>query len=467
MRMTTFPPLYRTAAAKPAQQAPPTAQPRASLPVRWALYGFVISLAFELPDRILPFEVSTITGSILLLVTLTQPRLCYGRRPWAVWLFGAYAWAFWLSFVLGGGEHPQEVQRLFLFVLQGTLIFWAASNIMRNEEVARHTLYALIAACGLLALFVVVGAADVTGGTALRRVSALGQNTNRTARVLMVGLLAFLGLAYGRDRKLGRQMPFRWLVWPTVMVIGLAIVSGGSRGGLLALAAGLWVFTLGARNMRTLVRNSIVALVALVLLGWAASQSPLMVRRFERARAGDLAGREEIFPKTFTMMRERPLTGWGPIENQYELARRLDVQRYESRDTHNLVLEVFSSTGLVGGIPFFAAIILCLLAAWRSRHGPHGIVPLAVTFGLLAGSMVGNYLTLKIQWLMLAYALASTAWLVANPRKVERKQTLRFAQPGQRFGAPPTGAPLVPLGFGQPEAPGPSSPPPNGAEPDG
>ena len=406
-RMNRFGPLATTAAAPVAGGQPPLqALPRAASPnrfVRWALYGFVFSLPFDAPGR-LPLELTTMTGALFLAATVVQPRLCYGRRPAAFWWFLAYLYVYWMSYVLGGAQHSSDALRSFLFYLQGLLIFLACFNLMRYEMVTEKALFALVIACVTLALMTVLGVATKVGEGS-HRVTVFGQNPNRAARVLVAGLLALVGLAYGRSRSALRS---RFKVWPSAGLIGLALVMGGSRGGLLSLAAGLWTFAFGGKNLGIKLRNAFLALLAIGFVVWASFQSPVMMKRINEAQEGNLAGREKIFPAAWHMFREKPLIGWGP-DNQYQLAvrLRLPAEQYASRDTHNLALEVLTGTGLLGSIPFFLGIWLCFWAAWKARDGTQGILPFAMIAALLVGNMSGNYIVLKLQWLILAYALAS------------------------------------------------------------
>src|SRR2546429_3600125 len=93
-------------------------------------------------------------------------------------------------------------------------------------------------------------------------------------------------------------------------------------------------------------------------------------RLFAAAESGQLAGRERIYPALLVMIRERPVLGWGPVENQVELERRLQDPGYVKRDAHNLLLELLTSTGVAGPIPFLLAPLACVRSASRVRHPP-------------------------------------------------------------------------------------------------
>lgn len=385
--------------------------PRPNLLVRWALYGFIFSLPFDMPGR-LPLELTTLTGAAFIAVTLLQPRVCYGQRPIALWWFLGYLYAYWIAYVLGGARFTSDAMRSSLFYVQGLLIFVACFNLMRHQRVARRVLFILVIGAGILALMTVLGIGKIVDSDT-QRATVFGQNANRAARMLCAGLLAAIGIVYGRA---GVSWKTSWIAWPTAALIGLAMIMGGSRGGLLAMAAGVWMFSLTGKTLGIRLRNNIVALLMIGLAAWGALQSPLMQRRIALARQGNLAGRQDIFPAAVQLFKQRPLMGWGP-SNQYMLAVRLGLppQLHQTRDTHMLFLEVLTSTGLAGSIPFLIGLGICCLAAWKARRGSEGILPAAQIVALLVGNLSGNYIMLKLQWVLLAYAMAS--WVFHTPHR--------------------------------------------------
>jgi len=388
---------------------------------RWALYAMVFSIAFELPQRqTLPFEVPTLVAAIFLLTTALQPRVAYGRIPGALGWFFAYLYVLVLAAAVERTAYGSDVLKFFLVLLQGVLVLWSASNLMRNEAVARGVLTSLGLACGALALLSLAGVGrtahvQYTGG---ERLTVFGQNANNTAMVLAAGLTALGGLAYALHPSWPRR---RWLVWPLAGAIGAAMIETGSRGGLVSLGAGLLVFMLGGRTGWLRLRNIAVGIIALGVLLWASYSSTLMRNRLElTAEKGNLAGRERIFPELLRMFREKPLIGWGPITNKYELGVRLHEIRFPRRDAHNMVLEVLTSTGVLGTVPFLVGVGLCALAAWRARRRLHGILPAALVAVVLAANMSGNRIASKVFWLVFAYAIAAATYPAEPSRQAVR-----------------------------------------------
>jgi O-antigen ligase len=388
--------------------------------LRWALYGFIFSLPFDAPGK-LPLELTTMTGAVFIAVTLLQPGLCYGRRPGALWWFAGYLYAYGLSYVLGGGQHTGDAVKSCLFYVQSLLIFCAAFNLMRDERITRQVLLTLVIAGAILAVMTIFGIGRAVDSES-ERITVFGQNANRAARALCAGLLSAIGLVYGRARKGLRPS---WVAWAAAAVSVLAMIKGGSRGGLIALAVGLWTFSLTGASLGIRLRNTLVAFVAIGLAAWGAMQSPLMQRRVELAMQGNLAKREEIFPAAWQMFKDRPLYGWGP-SNQYVLATRLRLPPalHLSRDTHNLFLELLTATGLLGTVPFLIGLGLCCWGSWKARRGVEGILPAAQMAALLVNNLSGNYIAFKLQWLLLAYALASYKYLTAQRARVAVSPTV-------------------------------------------
>ena len=93
---------------------------------------------------------------------------------------------------------------------------------------------------------------------------------------------------------------------------------------------------------------------------------------------GNLAGREQLYPALWTMFLEKPVLGWGPVTNTYELALRIGERDRPHRAAHNIVLELLTASGLVGHSRSWWASGSAAREAWRARDGEHGVLPLAL-----------------------------------------------------------------------------------------
>src|SRR3954462_14296020 len=111
--------------------------------VRATLYLFVLSIPFEMPNRVFPVEIPTITGALFLLSTVLSPSACYRRIPGALLWFFAYLWMFGLSTLVNTSTHQDLVLQLFLLMLQLVWLLWAMSNVLRDRTVMRGALIAI------------------------------------------------------------------------------------------------------------------------------------------------------------------------------------------------------------------------------------------------------------------------------------------------------------------------------------
>lgn len=388
-------------------------------PVYWMFYLFVCSIPFEFSDRDakdFPIEIPTAMGALFLATALLTPRTSFGKLPRAGRWFVAYLYMFLVAAAINGRDHVAtivngadywpEVIKTGSSLLELVLIFWVASNLMRSRVVSERALMSLAFACVVRAAMPFLGIMTTihtvhTGG---ERLSAMGQNSNHAAMILGAGLVALVGLTFGRYGTWWRRI----VAAPLLGLLAIAVADTGSRGGILALALAIMAFMFQGGSLGTRIRNMALAVFVIAGIAVAAYQSEVMRNRFEDTlETGTLTGREKIYPAVVKMIRDRPLFGWGPANNKYELGLRLDERVRRRRGTHNTVLEVFSSTGVAGAIPFLIGTWLCLWAAWRARDGADGTLPLALTVIVMASNMSGDWYVTPLYWFALAYAVAA------------------------------------------------------------
>jgi O-antigen ligase len=375
----------------------------------------IASFPIELPQRTFRWEVPTITTTLFLLISFLQPAKCFARVHTGLLLLLGYVFAFAASALAHGWSRSLELSQLFLFLVQALLVAWSTFNLMQHDHIARKALWCFVAACVIRTMMPMLGLAEhsayVESSTGAERVTAFGQDPNYSAILLSAALLITIGLTHGPSRKSLRARAFAWAL---AGFFAVAIVNTGSRGGLLALVAGLVSFAFTrARNPLERLRSTLIVVVSMLALGYFVANSYVMRKRIERTatEGGAMAGRELLFPALWGMFHEKPFTGWGPVNNQYEVVKRATelIKRPEqmTKDAHNLYLELLTSTGLLGAIPFFLAMMLCVRAAWRARDGHYGILPLAVMCVFLVANISLNQVVHKPFWMFMAFALAA------------------------------------------------------------
>jgi len=188
----------------------------------------------------------------------------------------------------------------------------------------------------------------------------------------VVGLLALCGLAFGRQRS---DLKALLLMVFCSGLLALEIVRTGSRGSIVALIMSLMAFPL--KKTKRFASKLGIVLAGILVVGflvWASFSIKSVRERWESTfETGETAGRNTIYSNALDMFLEKPILGWGPVTHRAELGSRLGLP---FRDTHNLYLYILTETGILGGIPFFIGLWLCLQSAWKARDGFQGSCPL-------------------------------------------------------------------------------------------
>lgn len=380
--------------------------------VRCAYYAFVFSIPFETLDIGIDsgvFSLSKMIGYAFITTALLQPALCFKKPPPAFWYFLVYV----VVYICLGAFQPAEFTELVtirLFTLaQMIVLFWISYNLLQDRRMVRGTFMAFGGSCLALSLVLLNGVSVMAIHQG--RVTTLSQDANTLGAVLSLGLLALLGLAYGRQ-ELDRKASLLGWISLTTMVTGIVIT--GSRGSMLSCMMGI-LFLVAKRGQSFLkMKVGVIAVLAIGFLIWASYQNDAIWLRWKRAYLeGNLSGREAIVPEAWNMFTEKPFIGWGPVSNYVELGARFNEPTV---DTHNLYLWILTETGLLGATPFFGGLLLCWQAAWRARNGTEGSFPLALLVCVFAVNMSITWLCRKMFWLILAYALASDKHLSPLPR---------------------------------------------------
>jgi O-antigen ligase len=296
-----------------------------------------------------------------------------------------------------------------LTLLQILVFFWIASDLLKDEKLARGVLLTYSFACALLAVGMVLGlpgfSQEVTGG----RVSAIGENLNVLGKFMAIAMIIVMHLSargvYSGFRKV--------LLASLTLPIAVAMIQTGSRGAVAAFVIGTCVYLLPYYKTKRGMLAVILAICGLAGVVYMMVKSPDFLGRWQESYyEGKLSERENIFAATIEMISEQPLFGWGPIEPGYELGFR--GGSWEPNDTHNLLLHLLVEVGITGTIPFLIGLWLCLRSAWSARLSTLGLLPLALLVMALAGSLSGNSLVWKPQWLILALAVATASDLTAK-----------------------------------------------------
>ena len=388
--------------------------------IRVAFYLFVLAIPFETAFMDSASSVGTVPmmiGMALAGAALLQPRICFKAPPAALWCFAGYVF---VCLILGMTQnliYAGQVVTWVLTLTQMLVLMWIAFNLFKYPEICKGALMIHVAACAILSIFMFTGIAVVDSGHG--RSTLFGDQVNTLAGMLAIGLIALVGITYGRMKVERTMIILAWILFP---LIGMALIMTGSRGRLIGLVFAIVLLVIMKDGgWGTKLKIGLVAALAIVFLVSATLTNDVMRTRFEQSLyQGDTAGRDEIMARSLDMFFEEPLLGWGPYRNRVELGSRVG---WFQRSAHNLYLAVLIETGLLGGIPFFAGLFLVVKAAWKARAGREGALPMAMVGYLVLTGMSGQWHNRKLFWVILAYALAS-AWSVRATASLVSAQSL-------------------------------------------
>jgi len=309
-------------------------QPPRHLPRSWWALGAFVASAVALPPL----------GSLL---RSSSPSSSMAQAHWPTALGMLSGLALFFVTVIALGEDPPE----------------------SDHGPRRASLVVLVAAGALCSLVVLLQAAglrwltsDVYTGLEFRAPGTFG-NPNWAAAFLAPLVPLSLGLAAGAAR--------RWLYLAAAALLAIATTATLSKGGVVTLAAGVFVFAIlgqsvSRRRRLALVAAAAVAAAVAVAVGWqldVATQAPW------------LRGRVFLWRAALFILGEHPLTGagLGGYPSGYGRAAAALIggdpsafQPLGSVDfAHNDLLQFAAEGGLVTAAAWVAVVVLALLGAHR------------------------------------------------------------------------------------------------------
>ena len=312
-------------------------------------------------------------------------------------------------------------------------IFWLALMTGREPRQARLVLVALAVAGFLYASYgLIIHFSGVERILWFDKTSYLGTvtatfvNRNSYATYAGLGLIVTTGLLLasladedGAERGLRARLHALLTIllerdWPLVLAwvaIASALLLTGSRGGLLAVTAGLctllaaFALRRGSRAGLTLISVGLILAAGVGLFAVSGETTSIRLAGAEN----DVAGREHIYALSLQAIAERPLTGWGhgSFPDVFRLVRDEAVEQNVVM-AHNSYLELALELGLPAAALLIAAIIALFVRCWigvrvRRRDSIYPCVGIGAT--VLVGTHAFVDFSLQIPAVAMTYAL--------------------------------------------------------------
>lgn len=239
-------------------------------------------------------------------------------------------------------------------------------------------------------------------------------NTANAVALYLVPLIAFAGaIALHWDQRRTRIVAAIF-----VLVAGVCVLLSFSRGGYLALGAVAVGLALSYRRRMVLLSGSVGAAAVLLLI--PAIRDRVRTEIDLANGHNTLVGRFHLWSVTLQMLRTRPIFGGGLSGFATAIApfwNQTNIDRYTY--PHNIVLNFWTETGLLGVAAFTAILVIGFGRSWRGRRQGSSewrAVHLGVLLALIAVVVHGlvdvpywkNDLSLEF-WALLSLVMIPTA----------------------------------------------------------
>ena len=379
-------------------------------------YAFVLWMPIETIDF---FQVrgdskvltaSRLLGLLLFLSALIEWRQCFRKIPAGFWMIAWYIAAYSASQLWVSNRLDAVFLNKQVILIYSAVLFLISANLLEDAEFRGSVLRFYGWWVSLVALGMMLGVfGDVYLEVEGRR-SILGQDPNVAAGFFASGAVCLAG-----DPGLFESKRFLARCAAALLAISAlitAIIQTGSRGGLMVVVAGIAGLAVcggkATRVRRTMIAAAALGAVAALIFREFYQGTIAAGRMMDTWLEGDTAGRTAIYETAWAMFRERPMLGYGGANNFHTLGVNMHhpYGNIYYRDTHNLLLAVLTEVGLVGAIPFVAAILWALRKAWRYGGRTGDAMPFALMCAQVAmnTSLTGS--NQNLFWIVLAAASA-------------------------------------------------------------
>ncbi len=379
-------------------------------PLRYLLPAYIVSvpygskLSLGLPA---PFD-SVSTPLLILLILTTGYQLALGARTRAPLSGTLPTWVLFLGWAALSAQWSLSAQLTAtgIFNLMALVLLFGVLSLVRVDAVVmRNAQIAIVfsgAAAGLYALaqLLLLGGLPVEGDAGARfGADILG--ANNTAAALLLPLAVALPRAVSAARRSERLVNAA-----AALLVGVAIVLSGSRGGLLAaVVVFIVIFISTPSGRRTLAIFGVVALGALVIV-LATNPGGVGSRQTGHTTS---SGRSDIWRIAQKACESYCLagSGWATFprvyqETQPEVPESRVLVRGTAYEAHNIWIESLIQVGLPGLVLLGTGLVLTFRDIRRLPQRLRG-PPLAAFIGTLTASMFLSNFEYKFFWLVLTF----------------------------------------------------------------
>ncbi len=359
---------------------------------------FIVDAVFRVrsySDKSIDFQIVMKAGTWALLIMVAVSRLSAtlsaaisGERLLWTLFFG------WLLFTTTLAPNPVYSLVAVFSLISFFMFFASISSRFSLEDVLITILIAclLLAVVSLIVYFAVpslgrsrvwVGNNQVISG----RLAGIAGNANSIGRICCLGLI-IVALCWRRLSVAWRFAPFA-----AGGILGLTLILANSRTSMAVALVVIGMHVLmRSRNLHILV--AFLAAVFLASLLAMPFSNDVLVALSRSGRAEELAtgtSRTLIWSVVTNLSWQKPLTGWGYGSSLFILPQYERFMGHAAPHAHNMILQLWFTTGFIGVALFLVAIVSRFILA--IRRGERMIIALllfVIFNGLTESSAFGG-----------------------------------------------------------------------------
>jgi len=230
-----------------------------------------------------------------------------------------------------------------------------------------------------------------------------------------------------------KKIRYGYVLYALLFLLGIiSIMKAGSRSPVVVLLGVSLFYFLSRSGITKGLIVSIAALFALwlsldflIALSEAVGSS-IVIRLLSALETGETSGRDKIYANAIEIFQNAPLFG-----DYYLIPSGIGKGGYP----HNFFIEVFMTTGLIGGIPFVILVVLTLLRSFRLLKGGHpaGWIILLFIQMLIYGMFSSSLYSSQDFWALGFFILSMSPVIVKYPKLalIRKKMKIDRSNAGQ------------------------------------
>lgn len=381
---------------------------------RYLLYLLFFSINFEMKDTLdtgIDFLATKITIVLYLFSSLFNFKLYYNFNDNKHYLFPLVIFIVLLIIASYLNQSYAYSNYFDLPIILNILVLMVALNHSKKDpDVLLKGLYFFVLSSIILTILFLNGIqTELIEG----RISIFNNNENDLGVKLTLSI--FILISFMNTNILKKYL-FRYIFLLPLALMVFFIVKTGSRVSFISLSLGFIVYVLFLK-LGFLRKSIFIVFATIVSIGiyYFFIEGSLLAERLRfSVIEGDLSGRDIRWEASLLIINKNFLWGIGKTGYSSQIEALLGF--YTS--PHNVIIEVFVYTGLIGFIAmfmFFFRVSKCIINSYKVKGN---ILPLLLAIPIAGLIISGQIMDSKIVWLIFAYIIADGR---SNIKSIKRK----------------------------------------------